>query len=299
MTRTRRNYTVCLPKRRICFEYESAAAPLRDKGILRPESFRRSSFYSNRRCTPSVPRNYPLPPRGLYFTCTRNIDPSAVIRGSSKSIGPEGGFAIDGRMRERERERRSPSTSGEFVSSVAQISDAQAILHPKKSCTSRKRPRNRNIHPRGRRTGLRRAITRLLSFTGGPCGSWLFSSCFLPPPRSHSISSSLLFILFLSLPCFFSFLFFSPSHRYGRDTYASLFRIPRTKHKFSSPSSPFSILTFGYAGRLLPWPPSPSLSLTGSFLFFHSHLRAIRSGEAPDGSRENTAYRRSYSAQSF
>lgn len=42
--------------------------------------------------------------------------------------------------------------------------------------------------------------------------------------------------------------------------------------------------------------PLPSL---GPFLLVPSHLRAIRRSGAPDGSRGNTAYRRSYSAQSF
>ncbi|EZA53076.1 hypothetical protein X777_07254, partial [Ooceraea biroi] len=48
MTRTRRNYTVCLPKRRICLEYESAARP------------------------------------GPYFTCTPDIDPYGGFSASMK-----------------------------------------------------------------------------------------------------------------------------------------------------------------------------------------------------------------------
>lgn len=66
MTRTRRNYTVCLPKRRICLEYESAA---RDKGRPRPESFRRSRHFIR-----SALR------AGPYFTCSPDIDPSFAAR---------------------------------------------------------------------------------------------------------------------------------------------------------------------------------------------------------------------------
>ena len=44
-------------------------------------------------------------------------------------------------------------------------------------------------------------------------------------------------------------------------------------------------------------PPSPSF-FSSHFFLFPSRLRAIRGGEAPDESRENTAYR-FYGAQSF
>ncbi|KYN43619.1 hypothetical protein ALC56_01881 [Trachymyrmex septentrionalis] len=72
MTRTRRNYTVCLPKRRICLEYESAAAPLvRDKGDL--------SFSVRIISTIVI----------LFDRCCNPLAPiRLVIRGSSKSIGP-------------------------------------------------------------------------------------------------------------------------------------------------------------------------------------------------------------------
>jgi len=68
MTRTRQNYTVCLPKRRIYLEYESTAAQ-RQSGSLDPNHFDDRHFIRCNASRPSV-----SDPAGLYFTCTLDID---------------------------------------------------------------------------------------------------------------------------------------------------------------------------------------------------------------------------------
>ncbi|KYM91453.1 hypothetical protein ALC53_01521 [Atta colombica] len=123
MTRTRRNYTVCLPKRRICLEYESAAAPLRDKGDL--------SFSIRIILTIVI----------LFDRCCNPLAPiHLVIRGSSKSIGPrvESRFSKERRGGAQRRTIGRRWTNELYISSVAQIpsmSDAstRAFLRRKKS----------------------------------------------------------------------------------------------------------------------------------------------------------------------
>lgn len=170
------------------------------------------------------------------------------------------------------------------------------------------RSRDRNIHPRGRETiGDRRNYS--VSVFLLPVAHAVARAIFLP--FSPSISFHLLFPSARCLSALYP-LFFFP-HWNGCDTYASPFRIPHMSR--INPPSPFTSLSlspplysppslfcmfswihrtpFFLHGHLRPLPSSRS------FLFVPSHLRAIRRGGAPDGLRENTAYRRSYSAQSF
>lgn len=178
--------------------------------------------------------------------------------------------------------------------------------------TGRDLARDRNIHPHGR-NGWR---TQLPGFflTGGPCGSPSFFlpfmlSIFFDPtslsdfrflrlPRARSRARS------LSLSLCSSFLLLrsrslSLSGQPGFVCFISLVQPRYVRLSFFVGSFSLSLRTFytGYTGaRPFCLPPSPSFSR--SLFLFPSHLRAIRSDEAPDESRENTAYR-SYSAQSF
>lgn len=90
------------------------------------------------------------------------------------------------------------------------------------------RPRDRNIHPRGRETIGDRCnyLAQRALFTGGPCSS----PGYLPPALSLSISFHLLCPSAHCLPTLYSLpsIFFF-SHWHGCDTYASPFRIPHMR----------------------------------------------------------------------
>lgn len=169
------------------------------------------------------------------------------------------------------------------------------------------RSRDRNIHPRGRETiGDRRNYSVSALFL--PVAHAVAQAIFFPftPSISFRLLFPVAYLPFILLPSIFFFF-----HWHGRDTYTSPFRIPHMR-RINPPISfypslslfllPTSTLLYALLdtqdalpldGHLRPLPSS------GSFLLVPSHLRAIRRGGAPDGSRGNTAYRRSYSAQSF
>ena len=154
--------------------------------------------------------------------------------------------------------------------------------------------RNRNIHPRGR-NGWRTQLPGSF-LTGGPCSSpsfflpFPFPSFVTPSSQSPSILPFPRFRFFYLIgaavirTAFFFTCSLSLSLSLSLSIYLSIFLVVGARR-------------IAYiAARLFSLPPSPSFF--SRFFLFPSHLRAIRSGEAPDESRENTAYR-FYSAQSF
>ncbi|KYN15544.1 hypothetical protein ALC57_12245, partial [Trachymyrmex cornetzi] len=200
MTRTRRNYTVCLPKRRICLEYESAAAPLRDKGDL--------SFSVRIISTIVI----------LFDRCCNPL----VIRDSSKSIGPRVDSRISKGRRRGGAKRRTTGrrwTDELYISSVAHIpsmSDAptRAFLRRKKSRSPQFTETDREIEifiPAVEKRSAIDAITRL-SALFLPVAHAVVRAIFLllSPSRSHSIFSAHSLPALYPLPSIFFF-----SHWHG------------------------------------------------------------------------------------
>lgn len=132
-------------------------------------SFRRSSFYSIDAAAAPFGASIPCTRGFLFHLHARYRFAEAVIRGSSKLTGPREGSVIVAGWNEKGAAVEGWTGEFAFLHSGTNSADARAFLCVRRSHAprnSRKRPRDRNIHSRGRETvsGARNYLILRASF---------------------------------------------------------------------------------------------------------------------------------------